>query len=96
MTCTRWRLTTANTDYGVCPTYPRAGCVVPTALSDHDLRDAAQFRSRQRFPCLVYFDRHSGATITRASQPLGGITSRRNAKDENLIRAIYDANTNGT
>ena len=59
-------------------------------------RDAAQFRSRQRFPCLVYFDKHSGASISRASQPLGGITSRRNAKDENLIRAIYDANTNGT
>jgi hypothetical protein len=34
----------------------------------------------------VYFDKHSGASITRASQPLGGITSRRNAKDENLIR----------
>lgn len=91
-----WRVTEANALYGVCATYSAGGLVVPSAVSDQDLREAARFRSRQRFPCLVYYDRYTGASITRASQPLVGVSSNRNAKDENLIRAIYDANTNGT
>ena len=63
-----------------------------------DLTGAAddQFRSRSRFPCLVYYDRRTGASISRASQPLVGVAGTRNAKDEILLRAIYDANTNGT
>ena len=113
-----WRLCDANASHSICGSYPASNLVVPAALSDDDVREAAQFRTRQRLPCLVYYDRWTGASLCRASQPLVGVVSHRNrkvrstlsnivqdaeldlltmtAQDENLLRAIYDNNTNGT
>ncbi len=93
---TQWRICHANAKYDVCSSYPADALVVPAAVSDDDVRAAAQFRTRQRLPCLVYYDRWTGASLCRASQPLVGVGSHRNSKDENLLRAIYDNNTNGT
>jgi myotubularin-related protein 1/2 len=93
---TQWRICRANSRYDVCSSYPADALVVPAAVSDDDVRAAAQFRTRQRLPCLVYYDRWTGASLCRASQPLVGVGSHRNSKDENLLRAIYDNNTNGT
>ena len=80
----------------MCSSYPADALVVPAAVSDDDVRAAAKFRTRQRLPCLAYYDRWTGASLCRASQPLVGVGSHRNSKDENLLRAIYDNNTNGT
>lgn len=92
----QWRVCKANAEYDVCSSYPADALVVPAAVSDDDVRAAAQFRTRQRLPCLAYYDRWTGASLCRASQPLVGVVSHRNSKDENLLRAIYDNNTNGT
>lgn len=49
----KYRMTQANKDYGICPTYPRL-LVVPAATSDDDLRKVAVFRSKGRLPAVVY------------------------------------------
>lgn len=48
-----WRLTTVNSDYSLCDTYP---CLfaVPSSVSDEMLMSAARFRSRGRIPILSY------------------------------------------
>ena len=45
-----WRLCDANASHSICGSYPASNLVVPAALSDDDVREAAQFRTRQRLP----------------------------------------------
>ena len=92
----KWRHTSQNTSHELCGTYPSHGLVVPAAVADTDLIAAAAFRAHRRFPALSYYHSPTGASLTRASQPLVGVTGGRNAKDENLLRAVYDNNMNGT
>eukprot|EP01052_Picozoa_sp_SAG31_P014468 SAG31_NODE_901_length_11133_cov_9.476799_3_plen_145_part_00 len=91
----KWRHTEANAggDYPLCASYPSLGLVVPCSVVDDDLRAAAGFRAHRRFPVLSYYHNSTGASLTRASQPLVGVIGGRNAKDENLLRAVYDNNT---
>lgn len=41
------RLTTANSEYQLCDTYPRV-LIVPASITDEELIQIAQFRSRKR------------------------------------------------
>lgn len=54
------------------------------------LYHAAKFRSRGRLPALTYIHTN-GSSITRSSQPLVGIQSKRSLQDEKLILAIFDS-----
>jgi myotubularin-related protein 6/7/8 len=87
-----WRVSEVNKDYQYSKTYP-ALLVVPTKVSDNVLTYAAQFRSRQRIPALVYRHPLNNCSITRSSQPLPGIRGHRNAQDERLVAAIFDTNS---
>lgn len=86
-----WRISDVNAGYNLCPTYPRI-LVVPTKISDAVLYHAAKFRSRGRLPALSYLHRQTGASITRSSQPLVGIKSKRSIQDEKLIESIFESN----
>lgn len=44
-----WRVTKINEQYELCDTYP-ALLVVPTSISDEELKRVATFRSRGRIP----------------------------------------------
>ncbi|KAF8586562.1 phosphatases II [Ramaria rubella] len=85
-----WRFTDINKDYSFCPTYP-ARLVVPTKISDTTLAYACKYRSRSRIPALVYLHWANYGTITRASQPLVGLTNNRSVQDEKLIEAIFQS-----
>src|SRR6218665_2329866 len=50
----KWRISYANTGFGLCESYPEA-VIVPSSISDDALRKAAQFRCLGRFPVLSYF-----------------------------------------
>lgn len=52
----RWRLSTVNGDYSVCPSYPPA-TIVPRNTDDDMLRKVAKFRQGGRFPVLCYYHR---------------------------------------
>ncbi|CAM9578927.1 unnamed protein product, partial [Phaeothamnion confervicola] len=64
-----WRYTTANARWEVCSSYPRL-LVVPTAVSDELLVDAAAGRSRSRVPALTWVHPTTGAALCRSSQVL--------------------------
>ena len=81
----KWRITNVNKDFKFCETYPSI-IVVPSITSDKELELIAEFRSKNRIPvlCWVKFEQneHYGA-IFRSSQPLCGMSGKRNYYDEN-------------
>ncbi|XP_023981382.1 myotubularin-related protein 9-like [Physeter macrocephalus] len=82
-----WRLSEANEDFSLCPSYPRA-VIVPRAVDDDALALSARFRHGGRFPVLSYYHAPSGTVLLRSSQPLTGPQKRRCADDEELLRAV--------
>ncbi|XP_028995712.1 myotubularin-related protein 9-like isoform X2 [Betta splendens] len=90
----RWRLSSVNRDYSVCPTYPRA-VVVPREISDDMLVKASRFRQGGRFPVLCYVHRKNGMVIVRSAQPLTGANRKRCKEDETLLQAVIGGSDKG-
>lgn len=84
-----WRISSINTDFKLCPSYPKM-ILVPACIPDETLQNVASFRSSRRIPAVTW--RHSsGAVIARSSQPEVGWLGWRNSKDEQLLKALADA-----
>ncbi|RXG58288.1 Myotubularin-related protein 4 [Armadillidium vulgare] len=84
-----WRISLANDNYQLCPSYPRR-IIVPSSISDKILEEVARFRSSRRIPAVVW--RHpNGAVIARSSQPEVGWLWWRSSEDEDLIKALAEA-----
>uniref|UniRef100_A0A3B5BEH4 Myotubularin related protein 9 n=1 Tax=Stegastes partitus TaxID=144197 RepID=A0A3B5BEH4_9TELE len=81
-----WRLSEANKDFSVCPSYPPL-VAVPKDVDDDTLRKVATFRHGGRFPVLSYYHKKNGMVMMRAGQPLTGTNGRRCKEDEKLINA---------
>lgn len=86
-----WRITKINEGYTVCDSYP-AVWAVPKGASDDQLRNVANFRSRNRLPVLSWIHPKSLATISRCSQPLVGVSGKKSSEDEAYITSIMDSN----
>ena len=63
-----WRISLANKNYELCPTYPGV-LAVPTSISDYELQEIANHRSKRRIPVLSWYHKERVALL-RASQPL--------------------------
>ncbi|XP_014244301.1 myotubularin-related protein 9 [Cimex lectularius] len=88
-----WRITTVNSDYSVCPSYPKT-VAVPKCIDDETILAAARFREGGRFPVLSY--RHEGGgVLIRSSQPLLGPTNKRSREDEKLINSVIPSGKRG-
>ncbi|CAB3256888.1 unnamed protein product [Arctia plantaginis] len=85
-----WRVTAANADYKLCPSYPPL-LVVPASICDEDLNSVARFRAMRRIPAVVWRHRGNGAVIARSSQPEVGWLGWRNTDDERLLAAFVSA-----
>uniref|UniRef100_A0A6G1SAR2 phosphatidylinositol-3,5-bisphosphate 3-phosphatase n=1 Tax=Aceria tosichella TaxID=561515 RepID=A0A6G1SAR2_9ACAR len=86
-----WKITKINENFELCDSYP-AILVVPSAASEDDLRQVAQFRSRGRIPVLSWLHPESQASLTRCAQPLVGVGGKRSRDDERYVQLIMDAN----
>ncbi|KAG8508331.1 Myotubularin [Galemys pyrenaicus] len=86
-----WRITFINKNYELCDTYP-ALLVVPYQASDDDLRRVAAFRSRNRIPVLSWIHPENKTVIVRCSQPLVGMSGKRNKDDEKYLDVIRETN----
>lgn len=86
-----WRITFINKCYELCDTYP-ALLVVPYRTSDDDLRRVAIFRSRNRIPVLSWIHPENKMVIMRCSQPLVGMSGKRNKDDEKYLDVIRETN----
>ncbi|XP_077682281.1 myotubularin isoform X2 [Eretmochelys imbricata] len=87
----QWRVTFINEHYGLCDTYPSL-LVVPYNATDDDLKKVAAFRSRNRIPVLSWIHPENQAVVMRSSQPLVGMSGKRNKDDERYLDIIRDAN----
>ncbi|XP_060919189.1 myotubularin-related protein 9-like isoform X1 [Labrus mixtus] len=90
----RWRVSTVNRDYSVCPSYPPA-VIVPKNIDDSVLKKVAKFRQGGRFPVLCYYHRKNGMVIMHSSQPLPGANRKRCKEDEDLLQAVLDGSDKG-
>lgn len=75
-----------NSDGSICPTYG-PWLVVPKEMERHDIIAAAQFRTKQRIPVLVWVQPARKSTLWRSSQPKTGIAGR-SVEDENFLELI--------
>ncbi len=89
VSCT-WRISKANKDFTLCPTYPPE-ILVPACITDESLEKVAAFRSARRVPAVVWRHPKTGAVLARCSQPEVGWLGWREKEDEELVRAICDA-----
>ncbi|XP_041840776.1 myotubularin-related protein 1a isoform X2 [Melanotaenia boesemani] len=86
-----WAISKINSSYELCDTYPSI-LVIPTNISEENLKQVALFRARHRIPVLSWIHPESQAAIMRCSQPLVGPSDRRCKEDEHLLQIIMDAN----
>ncbi|KAG1685641.1 hypothetical protein DVH05_007765 [Phytophthora capsici] len=90
-----YRVTELNSQFAMCPTYPRQ-LVVPAAASDSEVRSVASFRSKGRLPICSYVHAHNGAALWRCAQPKRGILHTQNPADEQYLLHIARASTGST
>ena len=62
--------------------------VIPSALSDEDLKLCASFRSKKRIPALTYYHKATKCSIWRCSQPLSGMFNRVEPGDIKMLNEI--------
>ena len=67
--CNRWRVSSVNSDFNMCSSYPRQ-IVVPTDTSDSDVFDSRVTRENHRIPVLSWYDQQSKACLIRSAQPI--------------------------
>lgn len=89
-----WRVTAANSEYKLCPSYPPL-LIVPASIGDEDLDSVARFRAARRLPAVVWRHRGNGAVIARSSQPEVGWLGWRSSEDERLLAAFVSASAAG-
>lgn len=86
-----WTLSSINCEYKLCSSYPPL-LVLPSSVEEEIVRGSASFRSKGRFPTLVWRSLKNNCSISRSSQPMVGIAQNRSTQDEILINAF---NKNG-
>eukprot|EP01102_Stenamoeba_stenopodia_P002829 TRINITY_DN1269_c0_g2_i1.p1 TRINITY_DN1269_c0_g2~~TRINITY_DN1269_c0_g2_i1.p1 ORF type:complete len:741 (+),score=156.13 TRINITY_DN1269_c0_g2_i1:149-2371(+) len=89
--CAGYRISTANQDYKLCPTYPSL-LVVPEGITDEQLKSVAAFRSRGRIPAVVWRHPVHGSTISRCSQPSVGLKGNSCTEDIQLLSQLRNTN----
>jgi len=90
-----------NKNFSLCDSYPEF-LIAPKNITDQQLRQAAQYRTKGRLPIMAYYymgnmdeDNNYVPTIWRSAQNKGGIMgSKKNDDDINLIKSIKDMSKN--
>ena len=85
-----YRVSEANSDFSLSPTYPPVLATVARA-TDHHLATVAGFRSKGRLPALTWIHPTARTTMWRCSQPCVGISGKTCAQDEQLLAWVREA-----
>lgn len=76
-----------NSDFSLCDTYPQL-VLVPKRASTELTTKCAEFRSKNRLPCLSWYS--SNGCIYRCSQPLTGPLSTNSPHDEAYVGLLRE------
>lgn len=79
--------TTVNANFQLTPSYPQVLCV-PSEVSDKDLNVIALFRTKRRFPVVIWRRLLGGGMLLRSSQPHVGVGRARCEEDEALLKIV--------
>ncbi|CAB4269082.1 unnamed protein product [Prunus armeniaca] len=83
-----WRISSINSSYTMCQSYPFA-LIVPKSITDDEVLQASNFRARGRLPVVTWCHPKTGAVLARSSQPLVGIMmNMRSNTDEKIVAAL--------
>ncbi|CAO4361254.1 unnamed protein product [Caenorhabditis nigoni] len=91
-----WEMVDINKDYKFSETYPRV-FVIPKATVEKGkafLKKLGEYRSKERIPVLSWIDQNTLASISRCSQPMTGLASKKCNEDEIHLTNIMNANAN--
>lgn len=86
-----FRATDVNRNYAICPTYPQQ-LIVPSAMTDHEIANVAEFRSKGRLPICCFVHPRNSASIWRCAQPKRGILNAQNPADDRHLASIGYSN----
>ena len=64
--------------------------VTPQSFSDDSIKEAKNFRTKNRLPALCWIDNRTNVGIWRSSQTKSGITHQRSTSDEKLLEKIRE------
>ena len=92
MDASHWRISQVNVGCKLAETLPEH-LIVPAAIDDRMLINAAQFRALQRLPHVVYCHSRTGAVLARSGQPLVGAKQKRNLDDEQYVQHLLKCNS---
>uniref|UniRef100_A0A915DG96 Myotubularin phosphatase domain-containing protein n=1 Tax=Ditylenchus dipsaci TaxID=166011 RepID=A0A915DG96_9BILA len=85
-----WRITSANENFALSPTYPQH-LIVPTCVTDEELLNIRTGRYYGRFPTLAWRCPRRGAVLLRSSQPCIGFFGMANEFDVKHYEKIRSA-----
>lgn len=88
-----FRVTEVNRNYAICATYPQL-LVVPSSMSDTEIANVAEFRSKGRLPICCFVHPRNQASLWRCAQPKRGIFNAQNVADERYLARIAASNRN--
>lgn len=87
MDVAQWRLSSANSDFALCSSYP-PDLIVPVMVSDSMLVDVAAYRRKGRLPVIVWRHARTQATLARCGQPASGLLGHRSEHDELYMHMV--------
>jgi len=87
----KWAFVDINQEFSFCESYP-ALCVVPLSVKTSHLIGSSNFRTKNRFPALVWKHPLSNTSLSRSSQPRVGLNGARSLDDEFVIESIRQTN----
>lgn len=80
-----------NSQFKISPTYPPV-FVIPKCITDKELEEICEYRSRARVPAVVWMHPVHKSTLARCAQPLVGLRNKRSEADEKIIAALRTSN----
>ena len=83
----KYKLYIQELNGNVCETYPE-NIFIHKGISEEDIVKVANFRSKKRFPALVWCTKNSHATIWRSSQAKTGFIDKRSNSDEKFFNLL--------
>lgn len=78
------RYSLVNSDFSICSTYPKL-LIVTSTITDQELKEIAQFRSKGRIPSIVWFHPKKKSLLVRCAQPCVGINRAKSLVDEKYL-----------